>query len=118
MTWIKSTDSTPAHYTMRGLVLSDDTWCGKNVDELKRKRKEQMQWREELLQFQKVCEKQKDFNTARYFREEAAHSMKRFRGYDLAIKIVENGLNATQPDISEPIAPFIDRAFYEIDLYE
>ena len=123
MPWIPATSAsgeTPAHYCWIGLVLSDDTVCGRNIEYGKAHRKKIGQYREEFLKFQKECGQRKDIETARFFRDKAAELMKQYRGFDLAIKIIEGGDDWKHNHVSEQIAPYVDAAFaimdYEIDV--
>jgi hypothetical protein len=104
---------TPAHYEWPR-VLSDDTVLGRNIEYAKQRRKELGQLREELLKAQTICGENKDIEFARYFREEAARVMKEYRGFDSAIKMIDES-NWLHPHISEQIAPYVDMAFEQMD---
>lgn len=107
----------PAHYVWPA-VLSDDTVCGKHVEYAKHQRKLIGQHREELLRYQKECGKQKDIETARFFREEASEAMKQYRGWDSAIKVIEDENDYRHQHISEQIAPYVDMALAFMDLQD
>ncbi len=106
MPWIKHIENYPPHY---GWVhsVSDDTWLGRNIEHAVLKRRETGQTRELMLGYQKMCEQQKDYETARYFRSVASDLQKEYRGYDCAIRLIMEG---KKDNISEEVAPYVDRA--------
>lgn len=130
MPWVEGYKEEPSHYTWNmkihrdvdgwgnwGLFsLSDDTVLGKNIEYAKNQRKLIGQHREELLAFQKECGQHRDIETARFFREEAAEAMKQYRGWDCAIKIIEGDNDWKHGCVTEPIAPYVDRALEFMDL--
>lgn len=115
MPWIKEYDR--AYYSCP-LVLSDDVWKLIYIWYPKDQRKAAGQLREEMLGYQKICEKLKDFDTARYFREASSELMKQYRGWESAIKIIQgDGDDYWHSHVSEPIAPYIDRSLEAIDFF-
>jgi hypothetical protein len=117
MPWIEATrppGEVPAHYEWPS-PLSDETILGKNIEYAQQKRKELGQLREGLLNAQNVCGKNKDIEWARYFREEAARVMKEYRGWDGAIKMIDDN-DWMHRHITDQIAPYVDEALYFMDL--
>jgi hypothetical protein len=121
MPWIPHCDppgETPAHYSWRELVLSDDTVLGLNIEYAKEQRKQIGQLREHIVSAQKQCGKERDIDGARSLSDIAADLMKQYRGWDGAINIIEGDNDFWHGHVAEPIAPYVDRAFAFIELYE
>lgn len=73
-----------------------------------------------MLGLQKACGRT-DIDGARFFSREASDLMKQYRGWDCAIAWIEGkpGMDSWRHElVAEPIAPYVDRAFGEIDLYQ
>lgn len=121
MPWIEPCDEWPnagwpGHYKWP-LLLSDDTVMGRNIQYAKERRRLIGQLREETLSYQKECGNRKDIDGARFFREVASDLMKQYRGWEGAIKIIEDDVNNyTHSHVSEAIAPYVDRALKFMDL--
>lgn len=118
MPWIpyqKPPGEVPAHYEWP-LVLSDDTVLGRNNEYAKEQRRAIGRFREELLKYQKECGQRKDMETARFFRDEASETMKQFRGWEGAIKVIEDANDWLHSHVAEQIAPYVDRAFALMEL--
>lgn len=123
MPWVpycKPPGETPAHYAWPK-VLPDCVVLGEPeiIEYAKDRRKEISQIRESLLPVQKECGKNKDIENARFISELCADLMKQYRGWDAAIKMIEDAefTKWPRPGIAEQIAPYVDRAFDWIDLY-
>lgn len=117
MPWIKHINppgEVPAHYKMP-ISLSDDTVLGRNNEYAKEQRKKCGQLREELLKLQKECEQEKNIEAAKFCRNEAAEILKQFRGWDGAIKVIEEN-DFWHKCIAEQIAAYVDRAFVFMEL--
>jgi len=80
---------------------------GRNIHIAKEKRAESMREREEILKIQKEFQKNKDYETAKWFSGMASEMLKEYRGWDACIKLIEG----EDVQISEQIAPYVDRAF-------
>jgi hypothetical protein len=81
---------------------------GRNIHIAKDKRAESMRDREEILKIQKEFQKNKDYETAKWFSGMASEMLKEYRGWDACIKLIEMNEDV---QISEQIAPYVDRAF-------
>lgn len=108
----------PAHYWPPNF-LPDDVVLGRQycVDYAKQRRKEVGQHRELLLRYQADCGKSGDREGAKFFKDEAADAMKQYRGWDFSIRYMEGDpmmIDWRRKDVSEPIAPYLDRAFEEL----
>lgn len=104
----------PAHYVWPA-VVTDATVLNHNTEYARRKRKECGQLREEMLCYQNECGKRKDIEGARYFRGMAAELMKEYRGWEGAIKLMDD-TDWKHSHISEQIAAYVDRALSLMDL--
>lgn len=116
MPWIAGDKDEPSYYTWPA-VLSDDTVLGKNVGFAKLQRKLIGQIREEIISYQKSCGKN-NIEGSRYFGKESAELMKQYRGWDGAIKVIEDENDWMHRHISQQIAPYVDRAFALMDLQD
>lgn len=118
MPWVKAhyqypDTGWPAHYEWPR-VLNDDTILDRNTDHAKEQRRKAGQLREEILGYQNECGKRKDIEGARYFRDVASELMKEYRGWEGAIKLMDDN-DWKHGHISEQIAPYVDRALYSMD---
>lgn len=116
MPWVKLSDDDSFCAEYRTPIFGDHVL--NEYENAKIWRKYWGQFREFLIKTQGECGKQKDFDTARYYREEASYAMKQYRGWDAAIKWIEGDVSMTWPatkNVSEEIAPYVDRAFAYLD---
>lgn len=109
----------PDHYQWP-LVLSDATVLGHHLDYAKSQRKKIGQIRESVIATQKQCGKDRDIENARFLSDMGADLMKQYRGWNAGIKMIEDEEFTKWPriDISEQIAPYVDRAFDFMGLQE
>ena len=56
-----------------------------DAEEVDRKRVYWANQRDEMLSFQKICAKEKDFEAAKFFKEEAVEALKHYRGCCLVL---------------------------------
>lgn len=116
MPWIEGNKENPSYYAWpKG--LSDDTVLGRNIEYAKSQRKIIGQLREEIIGFQKACDRN-DIEGARFFSVQAADLMKQYRGWDGAIKVIEDEYDWMHRHISEQIAPYVDQAFLFMEYLE
>lgn len=107
----------PARYKLPA-PLSDDTLLGRNIAYAVEKRKTISQLREGLLATKKQIGKE-NREDARYLSELCSDFMKQYRGWDFCIKWIEGNpdcVNWRTPTMQEEIAPYADKAFYELDM--
>lgn len=122
MPWHKATkndDSQPSHYEWPG-VLPDAVLLGHKylMEYAKGQRKEIGQIREMIIIEQKRCGEKGEIQNARFLSDIGADLMKQYRGWDAAIKLIvdEKFTKWPHPGISEQITPYVDEAFYFMDL--
>lgn len=121
MPWIthcKPPGETPAHYSWLMMILSDDTVLGRNIEYAKAQRKEIGQIRESIVAMQKEAGKDKNIRLARDLSEIGSDLLKQYRGWDAAIKIIEGDNDCWHNHVAEPIADYVDQAFYFMDLQD
>ncbi len=90
------------------------------MERAKAERKEVGQIRESVLATQKAIGRE-DRDGARYLSELASDLLKQYRGWDAAIGIMEGreGYHDwRKTKIQEEIAPYVDRAFWFLDVWD
>jgi hypothetical protein len=119
MPWWKSKDdSWPSHYVWPS-PLCDDTVTGKRLGIAVGERKQLMQAREGLLAAQKQVGRENRLQ-AKELGQYAADLLKRYRGYDAAIKLLQCAEFTKWPRsmIQEEIAPYVDAALMHMEYGE
>lgn len=95
-------------YYTHMMLHSDDADLGDNLLGI---RKLAQRFREEMLGFQKLCEKNRDIPLARFFRDQASEAMKHYRAACLVIpNFVSHppGDCAIGVQLPKELAPYLD----------
>lgn len=114
MPWISADDFSSAHY--REPRVNADTGA-MDVDVALAQKKHWTHYREEMLAYKKICGRD-DREGARFFDSMASDAMKHIRGWQYVLSVIacEPPGDCKNIEMSEPISPYADWAFSQLDL--